>query len=395
MKKLFSDQNLNTGRQVEIDIMKAVTVVFFMILCHVYEHDTDGFESTFTWISDMLLGGFAAPVFMFAMGFGMKYSRSRNLNSQYWRGVKLLTFGQVLNVFRYLIPNQLYWSITGDEFYLRSHALNFSSDIMQFAGLAFLFMTLTKQLKFSSFQTLLLAVLMSLIGYVLEGVQTGCYAFDQLLGMFWGTETESYFPLFNWFIFVAAGRLFGKWYKRLPDKGRFYAISAPISALCFAGYLYVITCTEPGLFGFHDEALHGFCWMRLPDALACMSCFPIMFGICYWISQLLPEKSYTYISHPSTYINPYYNISWVVIMFLPFFYVGTNDWQFALIWLIVMLLTILGVVIYNKWFRTPFETFFGRHPYFWTAVAWIVSLSFSIYAFATYSTFPNVFNGYA
>lgn len=394
MKKLFSSQEVNTGRQLEIDIMKAITVAFFMILCHVYEHDVDGFDSTFTWISDEVLGDLAAPVFMFAMGFGMTYSRSSSLQKQYWRGVKLLTFGQALNIFRYAIPYQLYWSITGDELYLRSQALNFSSDIMQFAGLAFLLVALTKQLKLSSFQTLLLAVVMNLIGSSLAGVQTGCYAFDQLLGMFWGTETESYFPLFNWFLFVAAGRLFGKWYRRLTDKDRFYAITAPISALCFAGFTYVMACTEPGFFRFNDEVGHGFCWMRLPDLLACISCFPVMFGICYWISKLLPESTHKYVCHPSVNVNPYYNVSWVVIMFFPFFYDGKNDEQFVLIWLVVMLLTIICVVIYNKWFRTPFETFFGRHPYFWTAVVWIISLSIAIWAFATYSTFPNQFNGY-
>lgn len=395
MRKIFSDQDINTGRQVEIDMLKAVSVAIFMILCHVCEYNTDGYESNFTWLADSFLGGLAAPAFMFAMGFGMKYSRSSNLQKQYWRGVKLLTFGQVLNIFRYAIPYQLHWAITGNESYLVYHALNFSSDIMQFAGLSFLLVALTKQLKLSTFKTLWLAVALSLAGYVLGGVQTGCYSFDQILGMFWGTDTESFFPLFNWFIFVAAGQLFGEWYMKLADKNRFYAIAAPISALCFAGYIYAITCTEPGLFRFLDNDPRGFCWMRLPDALACISALPVMFGICYWISLALPEKVIKCVCHPSAHVNQYYNISWVIIMFFPFFYTATNDWQFVMIWLIVMLLTIIGVVIYGKWFRESFETFFGRHPYFWTAVVWIVSLAFAIYAFANYSTFPNEFNGYS
>lgn len=395
MKKLFSSQEVNTGRQVEIDMIKAFSVVVIMILCHVYEHNTEGFESTLSYIADGYLGGIGAPVFMFAMGIGMKYSRSRNLQKQYWRGVKLITFGQLLNIFRYAIPFHLNWSITGDEYYLRSQALNFSSDIMQFAGLAFILVALTKQLKFSSFHTLLLAVVMSLIGYGLEGVQTGCYAFDQFLGMFWGTETESYFPLLNWFIFVATGQLFGKWYKRLTDKNRFYAITVPISALCFGAYSYAVTFIEPGLFRFNEVSGRGFCWMWLPDVLGIMSGFPVMLGICYWTSLLLSEKTLKYICHPSVNINPYFNLSWVVIMLMPFFYVGTNNMQFVLLWIVVTLLTILGVVVYNKWFRTPVETFCGRHPYFWTAVVWIISLSFAIWAFVTYSTFPNQFNGYS
>ena len=395
MKKLFSDQNVNTGRQPEIDILKAISVVIFMILCHVYEEDTVGYVSLLSWTSDELMGGLAAPCFMFAMGLGMKYSKSRNLHSYYWRGVKLLTFGQLLNIFRYALPNQLHWAITGDEYWLSAQALNFSSDIMQFAGLSFLLVTLTWQLKFSSIHTVLLAIVMSMVGSLLEGVQTGNYAVDQLLGLFWGTETESFFPLFNWFIFVAAGKLFGKYYRKLQDKGRFYAITAPVSALCFAAFVYVISSTEPGFFNFHDETGHGFCWMRLPDALACISTFPAMFGICYMVSLILPEKVLQVVCHPAVHINQYYNISWVLIKLVPFFILGINDMQHIEIWLVVMVLTIIGVIVYSKWLKESTETFFGRHSYLWTAVVWIVSMAFAIYAFANYSSFPNEFNGYS
>ena len=148
---------------------------------------------------------------------------------------------------------------------------------------------------------------------------------------------------------------------------------------------------EPGVLRFSDSP-RGFCWMGLPDALACISTLPAMFGICYWLSLVLPEKVITCLCHPSVHVNQYYNISWVLIMFVPFFFTGTNDWHLALTWLVVILLTILGVVIYNKWMRDTVEDICGRHPYFWTAVVWIISMTFAIYAFASYSAFPNVFS---
>ena len=72
---------------------------------------------------------------------------------------------------------------------------------------------------------LLISIAMSLMGTFLEGVSTGCYPVDQILGFFWGTYSESYFPLFYWFIFVAAGHWFGEKYQFLRDKMQFHTVS--------------------------------------------------------------------------------------------------------------------------------------------------------------------------
>ena len=79
MEKIFSDQKVNIGRQVELDLAKCLAI-FFMIFLHCF-FVTAGFNNTIsvpmTRIIGHLLGGpFAAPIFMFSMGVGIVYSRN-------------------------------------------------------------------------------------------------------------------------------------------------------------------------------------------------------------------------------------------------------------------------------------------------------------------------------
>jgi len=66
-------------------------------------------------------------------------------------------------------------------------------------------------------------------------VETGVFLIDSLLGYFWGTSTESYFPLFYWYIYVAGGMVFAAMLRRTPDKKKLYKplIAIGIVAIIF------------------------------------------------------------------------------------------------------------------------------------------------------------------
>ena len=74
---VFSKTEVNTGRQLEIDFLRALCVVN-MILVHVFEECVDEPGGFFT-VLDVLqtLGG--APVFMLCMGISIRYSRNRSV----------------------------------------------------------------------------------------------------------------------------------------------------------------------------------------------------------------------------------------------------------------------------------------------------------------------------
>ena len=76
-KGLLSDSYVNTKRQVSFDYLKALSILF-MVIIHVYEEHSvfsDGTDAgLFGEIIEFLGGPLAAPLFMFSMGIGMVYS---------------------------------------------------------------------------------------------------------------------------------------------------------------------------------------------------------------------------------------------------------------------------------------------------------------------------------
>jgi len=390
---LLSTDKVNTGRQVEIDFLKAFTVVFSMIIIHVFDYDTLGFENKFTWWLDNIFGGiFAAPVFMFCMGLGMVYSRNSDPRQTIIRGLKLLTIGQVLNLFRYALIFAVQAIFEKDYDLRPAQALNFSSDIMQLSGLSFILMGLFRKLNLKNWVVLIIAVLMNICGMLLEGVQTGYYAFDQFLGFFWGTETESFFPLFNWFIFVAAGKCFGTFYQRLNNKTAFYLVSAPLALMVFCVIWYFQKNTSCTIFNTFDH--RGFSWIGLPDAISVILMMPMAFGIFYLLSRILPEKTISVLSHPSKHINQYYCVSWWWIMVIYLCAWANSTEALISVWLNVLMLTTITVTLYNNHLKDSVEAFCTKHRTVLTVLVWVVTIGVAFYAFSVCTEFPNVFNDY-
>jgi len=77
MSSLFNEK-VNTGRQLELDIAKALSIIF-MIFVHaimVIPAFNNTLSSGYLFVVGNILGRpCAAPVFMFCMGVGLVYSR--------------------------------------------------------------------------------------------------------------------------------------------------------------------------------------------------------------------------------------------------------------------------------------------------------------------------------
>ncbi len=95
-----------TGRQVELDLLKALAIVS-MILCHCVIrmglHQPGNEQDVCCWIGNYFFGIYmaAAHAFMFAMGVGIVYSRKSSPADLICRGIRLYVLGVVLNFFRY------------------------------------------------------------------------------------------------------------------------------------------------------------------------------------------------------------------------------------------------------------------------------------------------------
>ena len=107
MSSLFSDEKVNTGRQVELDIAKALSIIF-MIFLHtlmVVTAFNNSISSGYMFVfSDILGKPCAAPIFMFCMGVGVVYSRHSQWDTMIKRGVKLFLTGILVNIFEFFLP---------------------------------------------------------------------------------------------------------------------------------------------------------------------------------------------------------------------------------------------------------------------------------------------------
>ena len=142
LSNLFSHETVNKGRQPAFDLCKTLCLVL-MILCHVFYaikySTTESLNATY--IAHNLVRLLGAQFFMFSMGMGLAYSRNDTAKCCARRGIILLLTGYMLNFLREILP----WIVTGNYPMFGSIMTNdkflmlLSCDILQFAGLAFLF----------------------------------------------------------------------------------------------------------------------------------------------------------------------------------------------------------------------------------------------------------------
>ena len=234
---LFALDKVNKGRQAELDIIKGLSILF-MFLVHCLEELTSWQQqpTVSTYIIRFLGSPPAAPVFMFALGVGIVYSRKSNARVLALRGVHLLILGYGLNFLRDFLPELILYAKTGDGNHL-SDAVTYllGVDILQFAGLTFLFFGASAKLKFTDAHYALSAVVLAGINLLVLGRVPQDPVVRVVSGSFWGTNEYTWFPFLTWIFYPILGYLFGQLLIRCTDKGRLYKAafwaSLPVLAL--------------------------------------------------------------------------------------------------------------------------------------------------------------------
>lgn len=311
---LFSNEPVNTGRQVELDLAKCLAI-FFMIFLHCLMV-TNGFANDISLfmqrgIAQLVGGPFAAPVFMFAMGVGIVYSRNQMPGYLIKRGIKLMLIGLVVNIGEFFLPHYLAGKLLGewDIFPIAGGLLLFCVDILAFAGMAMILIGVLKKLKLSSRQMVILALILSVIGWLVRFHDFGSNVLNLIAGYFIGSAGGfTAFPLFPWFIFPAAGMLFGEYYMRCNDKKRLLRLW-PLGLVISVAY-FVISWFMPE--GFLSET-HHYYFMTTIDAMFCLMCNYGVIGGCHLIAVHLPDSAIRFFSKTSANLNAIYVIQWFLI----------------------------------------------------------------------------------
>lgn len=340
IKNCFSHEIINTGRQHELDMAKGFAIIF-MIWTHVFEELSPHTEGILTTLVRNIFGGpFAAPIFMICLGIGISYSKRNTAKDLLKRGISILGIGLLLNVVRFVLPDLVKYVLTNKSTFLYDTFSLFSVDILQFAGLAFLFLALAKKLELQHTTLLFIGVIASILGTFLRWESTGAYVTDQFAGFFWGTATKTYFPFLNWIIFPIAGLVFGSLLKHCKDKGNFY-----LRVSTFCGGLMVIYLILTIRFGMMFSSGGSYYFLGTLDAVFFILLALMVFGLNYAILQLCTKVSFQLFMRLSKNINTIYCIHWSLLgllgIIMPFLVRSNNltFWQGTLIAAILLIIS--------------------------------------------------------
>ena len=393
---IFSKEKINIGRQPEFDYFKTLLIIIMLLLHFYCEYSKDCFSLTID-IAGFFLG---APSFMMLMGIGMKYSKHHESKYYIFRGIELLTKGQLLYLLRNGLPNIIAWWITGNKKFISRAMLILEADILTFAGISFYIFALLKKMKLSDNFILCISIIMNIIGYILYKIikQPESFLMKQLMGYFILTYAEAYFPFFSYFIFVAIGFWLGGIYQKISNKDKFYnRILFFISPLTISYYYLRINYNFP-MFPECGSNEH-YCLFSGPDAInACMGNI-IIISLFYKIDKIFKRKVPYYVKHLSKNVNRYYIIHYILLLQLITFLRATKGDSFpskmqypTLYSFVILIMTKIIIDLNGKYIHFTLTNLKTNvkivlHPLIW--IMTIISVCYIYPKVETYTTFWN------
>ena len=249
------------NRLLSIDLARGLAVLF-MIAVHTLEvfANQEVKNTVFGQIIAFLGGPPAAPVFMTLMGFSFIYSSKSELKPKLFRGFKIFLTGYLLNILRGVIPFSLASYLNMDVVKtfpiekFNEYTILTTVDILQFAGIALMIMSIIQALNINKYLILVSAFLISMISPFLWGIKIDLPIIDQVLELFWGDQPIEFsfiankiaFPVFPWLTFPLLGMFLGETVKNSTDTNRIFNyfglsgifVLAIVVAISFTNYQY-------------------------------------------------------------------------------------------------------------------------------------------------------------
>ena len=313
----LSDEKTNLSRQKEFDFAKAIAIVF-MVIIHVYEEmcDIDAVLCDYPHgaldnILQFISGPLAAPVFMFAMGTGMIYSKHRTPKEFAKRGLHLFITSYVLNIARSAFLMLFLDRHNTEEIIYEI----FNIDILQFAGLAFLLVALLKKLNIPVVGMGGIAIIMQVIGNLLSAhIDVTQSNLQYFLGLFFYTSEVSCFPLLLWFIFPVFGVIFAAYLQHVKEIEKFYQHLtffgvAGLIGLCFALNFYGFNLKN--FYALYEDMYYQ---QNALSFIFCLFVIATELSLFHYIKKVIHieklEKALLYLSKN---LNTIYIIQWLII----------------------------------------------------------------------------------
>lgn len=352
MDNIFKKEEINTTRQYDLDLLKALAIVS-MVICHAVIRlgaHHDGYESDLLYkLGDVFFGDYlaVAHAFMFAMGIGFVYSKKNSPRDLVKRGIWIFLLGYILNFCRYGIYALIDGLLSGAFADETLEAL-FFPDILQFAGLAMIATGIFKKFRFNEIHILIIGMTLSAIGSFIVFADTGNYLLDLLLGHCYSTTPDtSCFAFINWYVFAAAGMVFGSIVRRTSDLDRFYKKLLVISGIISVVYI-VLTIRFGALFLTRERNYYS---ISTPEAAGMLSTDLFLLSAFHFLLNKVGAEKLGVCIELSKNLTPFYFIHWCIIGFTDsiFCYLLEIDFPYYAIYLFAFVLIIVSFYLARLW----------------------------------------------
>jgi uncharacterized membrane protein len=315
-----------------IDLARVVAIIA-MVIIHGYSQMGSKAvnSSVLAGILNVLFSPIAAPAFMFLMGLCMQLSTRLKFRDGMYRGILILCLAYLLNILRGWLPVKvgldLGWYTLADMAPLTPLSYLMEIDILHFAGLSILLLTVLKKLVPLPPVWLLCAIVVLAVGPSLYGVTSENNVFNYLLSLLWGTQRYVYFPLIPWLFFPLVGMFYGSLLKRTDDIGGFFLKSVITGGLLIVFTIPVTIIYKNGI------TWNGWFGGEFRDGVLPWYILLLFTGIhCMWMPacHVAAKKIALYGSTKHLYgwsrqITAFYIVQWIIIGWLLLFF-NTLGW---------------------------------------------------------------------
>lgn len=324
-----------------IDLARGFAVLFMVMVHVLLELCKENVSQThFGKVIEFLGGPPAAPVFMFLMGTSLILSQRFQLKNGVIRGLKILFLGYLLNFCRGTLPVLIGLKLnilTIEEISPYTPAsLFWLVDILQFAGLALIILSILRHLNLNRYVYLLIAGIIAVLSPMLWGKVPDFPLLEQIFTLMWGTGGETVaFPLFPWLFYPICGLVYGIFLKETDNRDKFLKRSAFVGLIAvIVGSLVVLTNYK-----FHI----GDYWRTGPGGLLWISGFVLVFlWICsYLVNCFGSSKIFSILYFWSNKVIAFYFIHWILIGWLSFIEIQTVGLAIVMIFFILVMADLL------------------------------------------------------
>ncbi len=314
-------------RILEIEMMKAIAIIA-MVFVHVYEVSLESLDFSikapvfFATLIEFFGCIPSAGVFMFAMGWGVVFSRS-SPQSYRKRFFYLFALGIFVNFFQQWIPCIL----DPEHFGPLSENLHtiIAVDIYAFSAMATLYSITVKRLEGKPEAGILAgAVLVALTFWInttfgYETFTTGNDWADTFIGLFIRENEWSYFPYVSWIVFPVAGFGAGYFFKQLNDKKKYLLIAVLAAGIQIVFGLWMMQrlgMEDTVLFRKYNVEESLYYGMHPVYAICGLGMIAAEFVICAGIMKLTKDTIPAFMTEMSRNVMDIYVFQWIMIGFL-------------------------------------------------------------------------------